>query len=138
MQAPRIVYRWPYVYSFSMASKPKKHRLGPQLRVYLSPNDHLGPGKADIMELIAKTGSIVAAGKAMDMSYRRAWLLVDTLNNMFKTPLVTKTKGGKGGGGGAELTPLGKHVLARYRSMEKKTAKAIAGDLKALLKAGRT
>lgn len=117
--------------------KPKNHRVGPQLRVYLSPGEHLGPGKADIMELIAQTGSIVAAGKAMDMSYRRAWLLVDTLNNMFKTPLVTKTKGGKGGGGGAELTALGKDVLGRYRNMEKQTAKAIAGDLKVLLKSAK-
>jgi molybdate transport system regulatory protein len=120
-----------------MAKKPKKHRIGPQLRVYLTPRDHLGPGKADLLALIAETGSIVAAGKAMDMSYRRAWLLVDTLNKMFKTPLVEKSKGGKGGGGGAALTRLGAEVLARYRAMEKKTAKAIAADLKALLPAVR-
>ncbi len=114
--------------------KTKKHRIGPQLRVYLTPRDHLGPGKADLLALIADTGSIVAAGKAMSMSYRRAWLLVETMNKMFKTPLVTKTKGGKGGGGGAELTKLGGEVLARYRNMEKRTARAIAADLAALLK----
>lgn len=118
-----------------MARKSKTHPLGPQLRVYLTPRDHLGPGKADLLALIAKTGSIVAAGKAMDMSYRRAWLLVDTLNKMFKTPLVEKSKGGKGGGGGAALTGLGRAVLARYRAMERKTAKAVASDLAALLKA---
>ena len=117
-----------------MPKKPKKHPIGPQLRVYLTPQDHLGPGKADLLALSAKTGSIVAAGKAMDVSYRRAWLLVDTLNKMFKTPLVEKSKGGKGGGGGAELTALGRDVLARYRAMEKKTAKAVASDLAALLK----
>src|SRR5688572_13170729 len=92
---------------------PKKHPIGPQLRVYLSPADHMGPGKADLLALIGESGSIVAAGKAMGMSYRRAWLLVDTMNKMFKSPLVTKTKGGKGGGGGAVLTPLGRDVLAR-------------------------
>ena len=117
MQAPRIVYRWPYVYSFSMASKPKKHRLGPQLRVYLSPNDHLGPGKADIMELIAKTGSIVAAGKAMDMSYRRAWLLVDAMNRCWAEPLV-ETSPGSAKGGGARLTALGTAVLQHYRALQ--------------------
>lgn len=109
--------------------------MGPQLRVYLSPNDHLGPGKADLLALIGETGSIVAAGAAMRMSYRRAWLLVDTLNKMFRTPLVVKKKGGKGGGGGAELTDLGREVVARYRKMEKRTARAIAVDLAALLKA---
>jgi molybdate transport system regulatory protein len=120
-----------------MAAKSKKHAIGPQLRVYLSSRDHMGPGKADLLALIAETGSIVAAGKAMDMSYRRAWLLVDTMNKMFKTPLVTKTKGGTGGGGGAALTALGRDVLARYRTMEKKTAKAIAGDLAVLRKVAR-
>jgi molybdate transport system regulatory protein len=120
------------------AKKFRKHPIGPQLRVYLTPQDHLGPGKADLLALIGDSGSIVAAGKAMDMSYRRAWLLVDTLNKMFKTPLVTKTKGGKGGGGGAELTALGRDVLARYRNMEKLTAKAIKGDVAALRKAAVT
>lgn len=114
--------------------KPRAPRIGPRLRVYLGIEDHMGPGKADLLEGIARSGSIVAAGKAMDMSYRRAWLLVDAMNKMFKSPLVTKTKGGKGGGGGAELTALGREVLARYRNMEKRTATAIAADLAALRK----
>ncbi len=120
-----------------MKSKSKKHSIGPQLRIYLTPRDHLGPGKADLLALIAETGSIVAAGKAMGMSYRRAWLLVDTMNKMFKTPLVAKSKGGKGGGGAA-LTALGREVLARYRSLEKKTAKAVAANFAALLLAVRS
>lgn len=118
--------------------KPKasetRRRIGPRLRVYLGIEDHLGPGKADLLTGIDETGSIVAAGKRMDMSYRRAWLLVDAMNKMFKAPLVTKTKGGKGGGGGAELTALGREVLMRFRNMEKKTEKAIAADLAALRK----
>ncbi len=110
------------------------HRVGPRLRVYLGIADHLGPGKADLLTGIDETGSIVAAGKRMNMSYRRAWLLVDAMNKMFRLPLVTKSKGGKGGGGGAELTALGREVLTRFRRMEKKTAKAIASDLTALRK----
>lgn len=114
--------------------RPAERRIGPRLRVYLGIEDHLGPGKADLLTGIDETGSIVAAGKRMDMSYRRAWLLVDAMNKMFKSPLVTKSKGGKGGGGGAELTALGREVLTRFRSMEQKTAKAIARDLAALRK----
>lgn len=110
----------------------RKHRAGPQLRVYLTPRDHMGPGKADLLAHIGRSGSIVAAGAAMGMSYRRAWLLVDTMNRMFRAPLVLKTKGGRGGGGGAVLTALGRDVLARYRRMEKNTAAAIAADLAAL------
>ena len=113
------------------AAKPKR-RVGARLRVYLGIEEHLGPGKADILTGIAETGSIVAAGKRMGMSYRRAWLLVDALNKMFTSPLVTKTKGGKGGGGGAELTARGRDVLARFRDMEKQTERAIAPHLKAL------
>jgi len=110
----------------------KSHRIGPRLRVYLGIENHMGPGKADLLTHIAQAGSIVAAGKAMKMSYRRAWLLVDAMNKMFKTPLVAASKGGKGGGGGATLTPLGEEVLARYRNMEKCTTAAIAADLAAL------
>lgn len=95
----------------------------------------MGPGKADLLAGIAATGSIMAAGRAMAMSYRRAWLLVDEMNRMFKQPVVRASKGGKGGGGGAELTPFGRELLARYRSMERKTARAIAADLTALRRA---
>lgn len=77
-----------------------------------------GPGKADLLEAIEKTGSISAAGKAMNMSYRRAWMLVDTMNNAFIEPLVLTAKGGQHGGG-AVLTPLGQQVLAQYRLITK-------------------
>lgn len=120
-----------------MATKFKKHRIGPQLRIYLTGRNHMGPGKADLLELIGRTGSIGAAGKAMKMSYRRAWLLVDTMNKMFRAPLVAKSKGGKGGGGGAALTAMGRDVLLRYRRMEARTARVIAADFAALRKAAR-
>lgn len=104
-----------------------------RLRVVLAPGVFLGPGKGDLLEGIAETGSIAAAGRRMGMSYKRAWQLVETLNGYFRTPLVTAATGGKAGGG-AQLTRLGQDVLSRYRRMEAATAKACAADIKALQK----
>lgn len=112
--------------------KPTKNPVGARLKIVLGEETAIGPGKADLLEHIVVTGSIAAAGRHMSMSYRRAWLLVDEMNQMFKTPVVTTAKGGKGGGGGAVLTPLGKDVLKRYRNMQAVTARAIAEDLKVL------
>src|SRR6202158_4165697 len=87
------------------------HREPPAAELYLRVDfgEHgaLGPGKTRLMELIAETGSISAAGRAMGMSYRRAWLLVDSLNVAFHEPLVAKQTGGSGGGG-AVLSRLGR------------------------------
>ncbi len=81
----------------------------------------LGPGKADLLAHIAETGSISAAAKKMEMSYSRAWSLVDTMNRRFKHPLVEAATGGKKGGG-ATLTEEGAAVLALYRRMQQKLA----------------
>ena len=108
--------------------KPKHRIAGARLRVVLGPGIALGPGKADLLEAIAATGSISAAGRQLKMSYRRAWLLVEELNNSFATALVAADKGGAHGGG-ARLTDLGARVLRHFRSMERKTQKAIAADL---------
>jgi molybdate transport system regulatory protein len=91
----------------------------------------LGPGKIALMELISKHGSISAAGKEMGMSYRRAWLLVDEVNHIFRAPLVETQMGGSGGGG-ARLTRLGRDVVARYRAIEGAAATAAAADMRAL------
>lgn len=104
-----------------------------RLRVVLAPGVFLGPGKADLLDAIAETGSISAAGRRMGMSYKRAWQLVETLNGYFRMPLVTAATGGKAGGG-AQLTKLGAEVLARYRRMDAATAKACAAEIKALQK----
>lgn len=88
----------------------------------------MGPGKADLLGAIAETGSIAAAGRRLGMSYRRAWLLVDSMNRAFREPLVAAAKGGKRGGG-ARLTATGIEALARYRKMEARVAKSLAGDL---------
>jgi molybdate transport system regulatory protein len=102
-----------------------------RLRIVLAPGVFLGPGKADLLDNIAATGSISAAGRRMGMSYKRAWLLVETLNGYFRSPLVTAAPGGKAGGGAA-LTKLGEEVLARYRKMEAATQTACAADIRAL------
>ena len=81
------------------------------------------------MQAIETTGSISAAARAMGMSYRRAWLLVESLNKSFRAPLVETLTGG-GGGGGARLSVPGKEVLKRYRAMEAKAARAVAADLR--------
>jgi molybdate transport system regulatory protein len=101
------------------------------LRVILQRDVAIGPGKADLLEGIAATGSIAAAGRRMGMSYKRAWLLVDTMNRCFRTPVVAAAKGGQAGGG-AHLTPLGTEVLAAYRRMQARTVRAIARDLATL------
>ncbi len=76
----------------------------------------MGPGQADLLEAIGSAGSISAGARSMRMSYRRAWLLVDTMNSCFRSPLVTTEKGGPEGGG-ASLTPLGRDVLRSYRAL---------------------
>lgn len=92
-----------------------------RLRLELGPGKRLGPGKVRLMEFISKTGSISAAAREMDMSYRRAWLLVEESNALFNAPLVTAATGGSGGGG-AQITELGRKVIAAYRSVEESTA----------------
>lgn len=104
-----------------------------RLRVYLAEDVMLGPGKADLLEGIAETGSIAAAGRRMGMSYKRAWLLVETMNGFFRGPLVAAATGGAKGGGAA-LTPLGQEVLAHCRRIEAATRSACAAEVAALQK----
>jgi molybdate transport system regulatory protein len=109
--------------------KPNRNAL--RLRVVLRPGAALGPGKIDLLEAIAETGSIRAAGNRFKMSYRRAWSLVAELNGMFRTPLVLAETGGRGGGG-ANLTPLGKKVVERFRAMEAASWSAVERDFQVL------
>jgi molybdate transport system regulatory protein len=105
-----------------------KSRPTPQIRLLIGAATALGPGKVELLEAIAKTGSISAAARAMGMSYRRAWVLVEGINQSFRHPLVVTATGGKGGGG-ALVTEDGLEVLRRYRAMEAKAAQAIAQEL---------
>jgi len=103
-----------------------------RLRIVLGDDIAIGPGKIDLLEAIGANGSITAAARALGMSYRRAWLLVDTMNRCFETPVVTTEAGGVSGGG-TRLTPAGKEVVRRYRSIEAKAAKAGVADLAVVL-----
>ena len=101
------------------------------VRIEFGDEDAVGPGKIRLLELIDEHGSIAAAGRAMRMSYRRAWLLIDNLNQCFRKPLVQKQMGGERGGGAA-LTPFGRRVVKHYRDMEQEALSAVAGHLRAL------
>ncbi|MEZ5779997.1 MAG: winged helix-turn-helix domain-containing protein [Paracoccaceae bacterium] len=102
-----------------------------KLRLVVEGGEWLGPGKADLLEGIAETGSISAAGRRMGMSYKRAWGLVEVMNAMFREPLVSASRGGAGHGG-AELTGTGKEVLGLYRRMQDKGAAALAAEIEAI------
>ena len=112
-------------------AKGKPVKLGlSHLRITLSESFYIGPGRADLMELIAETGSISEAAKRMGMSNKRAWGLVQVLNEGFGAPLVEASRGGNAQG--ASLTDAGREVLERYRGMQEATRKAIARDVEAL------
>lgn len=101
------------------------------LRVDFDSGDRLGPGKVRLLELIDQTGSISAAGREMGMSYRRAWLLVDSLNNSFSQRMVITQPGGSGGGGAA-LTEFARSIVRHYRAMESEAEAALRVHLDAL------
>ena len=102
-----------------------------RLRMIQGDDIAVGPGKVDLLEAIGASGSITAAAKALGMSYRRAWLLVDTMNRCFRRPVVDAEAGGQRGGG-TRLSPLGEEVVARYRAAEAAAERAAAAELKAL------
>ena len=101
---------------------------GLTLRVLATDFPAMGPGKARLIELIDETGSISAAARALDMSYRRAWQLVDALNQSFTEPVVLTAVGGKRGGGAA-VTAFGREAAKAFRVMEAKASSAIESDL---------
>jgi len=100
----------------------------PQIRILFRKAIAMGPGKAELLQSIERSGSISAAAREMDMSYRRAWLLVDTMNQSFKQVLVSTETGGQRGGG-AHVTEFGQEVLKRYLAMEAKAANAVSGEM---------
>lgn len=98
------------------------------LRLDFAPGHAVGHGKIRLLEAVREHGSIAAAGRALGMSYRRAWLLIDALNQLFGAPVV-ETKHGGPAGGGAELTPLGQRLVHHYRAIEAKAQAAGAAEL---------
>jgi molybdate transport system regulatory protein len=122
-----------------MTITPSKSRAAPAaadrlvIRVDLASGARIGPGKVALLEEIARSGSISAAGRALRMSYRRAWELVEDLNRHLGTPVVSTAAGGSGGGG-ARLTEAGQTLVSEYRTLE---AAANAGGAAHLAALGR-
>ena len=101
------------------------------VRIELDSGGRIGPGKIELLEQIASLGSISAAGRAMGMSYRRAWELVEETNQIFGQAVAARQVGGKGGGG-ATLTPLGLALVTRFRAIERAAAETARAHLDAL------
>jgi molybdate transport system regulatory protein len=108
------------------------NRVMPRFRAYHGKEIVLGPGKAELLEHIDATGSISEAARLMGMSYNRAWLHVKIMNESFREPVVSSSRGGTTGGGAA-LTETGKKALALYKKMEEQAAKATAKTERELL-----
>ena len=102
-------------------------RIQPRIRVLHRRDIAIGPGKAELLDWVGKTGSIVEAARQMDMSYMRAWTLIRTMNGCFKKPLVTTSRGGQTGGGAA-LTETGQKALQLYQRMENASLRAVEGS----------
>jgi molybdate transport system regulatory protein len=105
----------------------------PRIRILHLGEVALGPGKADLLEALARGGSLAQAARELDMSYTRAWSLVRTMNALFREPLVALQRGGQKRGGAA-LTPTGERVLLLYRRMQGRALRAVASDTAALRK----
>lgn len=101
----------------------EKDGLNLRARLYCGAEIAMGPGKADLLAAIEQEGSISGAGRALGMSYRRTWMLVDTMNRCWQTPLVETAAGGTQGGG-AKLSDLGRDVLTHFRALEARIAEA--------------
>lgn len=117
------------VFVMSRASAKSLPQLS--VRIDLDSEDRIGPGKIELLEQIREHGSISAAGRVMDMSYKRAWDLVDEINRICGQVAVEPQTGGKNGGG-AMLTRFGKGLVARYRKIERDAARAVRKELEAL------
>jgi molybdate transport system regulatory protein len=105
------------------SKKSQIHEVRPRFRVICGEDIALGPGKAELLRQVAKTGSISLAAERMGMSYMRAWTLIKTMEQCFKEPLVYTVRGGREGGG-AGLTETGIKAVALYEEMQTKSMKA--------------
>jgi molybdate transport system regulatory protein len=101
------------------------------IRIDLPSGNRIGPGKIALLEAIRATGSISAAARAIGMSYRRAWLLVEEINNTLREPAVTAETGGARGGG-AVVTPVGERVVGLYRTIESHARAAAGSEFRAI------
>jgi molybdate transport system regulatory protein len=109
--------------------------IGVRLRIDIGPDCSIGPGKIALLEQIERSGSLSKAARILKMSYRRAWLLLEDLNRTLGQPVTTASIGGAGGGG-ARITPFGRHVVATFREIENAAMGAAAQKLDWLLQSG--
>lgn len=119
--------------SAARAQKTARPEVRFRMRVMLGDIIALGPGKVSLLEAVREHGSISAAARSMNMSYRRAWLLMDELNRALASPATVSEHGGQSGGGSV-LTPVGEEIIRLYRSIEAHAATACAPEIKALVK----
>ncbi|MEP7301398.1 MAG: LysR family transcriptional regulator [Caldimonas sp.] len=113
---------------------PRRERPQARFRLRVTCGDEIaiGPGKILLLEAIGETGSLTAAARRIEMSYRRAWLLIDQLNRALARPAVASATGGEHGGG-SELTEVGRQLIALYRGIEATAARACAGDIRKVI-----
>lgn len=111
---------------------PTSAPLKIKIQLYCGDEIAMGPGKADLLDAIIRNGSISAAGRAMGMSYRRAWMLVDVMNRCWQKPLV-ETNPGNARGGGARVTEFGQLILAHFRTLQQDISTAAACPARAAL-----
>jgi molybdate transport system regulatory protein len=104
-----------------------------KIRIDFGEERYIGHGRIELLELIGEHGSIARAAKAMNMSYKRAWYLIDGFNGMFAEPLIERQHGGRGGGA-ATLTPFGAELVRQYRAMEAKSLRIFAKPLASIEK----
>jgi molybdate transport system regulatory protein len=107
------------------------------IRIDLGDESAFGPGKARLLELVDEKGSIRAAARAMGMSYRRAWILLQDIEFVLGAKAISGEIGGAGGGG-SSLTPLGRSVVEKYRAIEAQAARSVAAQLRTFSKLADT
>ncbi len=110
---------------------PARNRVRLRLRIDIDSKAAIGPGKIALLEAISETGSISAAARKLDMSYRRAWLLIEDINGWLRTPAVTRAKGGSAGGS-SNLTDTGRQLVVLYRKLESAAHQRSDSDVRAL------
>lgn len=130
-KASRMRKRTPAEREANRLQRPGAKEVRLMIRVAMGPDGSLGPGKIKLMELVEEKGSIAGACRAMGMSYRRAWILLQSLNAAFREEVIATRHGGSKGGG-AGLTPFGRVLLDRYKAIQEKAAAAVAPELTAL------
>src|SRR6218665_1068346 len=117
----------------SASARADVPQLKLRMRVNAGDRIAIGPGKIDLLEALDETRSITAAAKALGMSYRRAWMLIDELNRALRSPAVATAVGGQHGGG-SELTETGRQLIALYRGIEAQAMQTCQADIRKLLK----